>query len=58
MCDILLKNHTFGILMAKNKDGNEIGTIIEVDDLLTQIAKQRTAKKEPVKSKKKAVKKD
>jgi hypothetical protein len=31
--------------MAKNKDGNEIGARIEADDLLTQIAKQRIAKK-------------
>lgn len=44
--------------MTKNKDGNEIGKIIEADDLLTQIAKQRTAKKEPVKAKKKAAKKE
>ena len=38
--------------MAINKDGNEIGVIIEADDLLTQIAKQRNAKKVPVKAKK------
>ena len=42
--------------MAKNKDGNVIGSVIEADDLLTQIAKQRTAKKAPVKAKKKAAK--
>ena len=41
--------------MAKNKDGNETGVIIEVDNLLTQIAKQRTAAKKP---KKKTVKKE
>jgi hypothetical protein len=44
--------------MAKNKDGNEIGVIIEADDLLTQIAKQRAAKKaEAIKPKKKKAKK-
>ena len=31
--------------MAKNIEGNDIGVIIEADDLLTQIAKQRIAKK-------------
>jgi hypothetical protein len=31
--------------MAKNIEGNEIGVIIEADDLLTQIAKQRVSKK-------------
>ena len=31
--------------MAKNIEGNEVGVIIEADDLLTQIAKQRIAKK-------------
>lgn len=31
--------------MAKNIEGNEIGVIIEADDLLTQIAKKRIAKK-------------
>ena len=40
--------------MAKNKEGNEIGVIIEADDLLTQIAKQRTAKKVTTKKKTKA----
>ena len=44
--------------MAKNKEGNEIGVIIEADDLLTQIAKQRTAAKakalKPKKKNKKA----
>ena len=44
--------------MANNKEGNEIGVIIEADDLLTQIAKQRVAvKKELSKPKKKASKK-
>ena len=31
--------------MAKNIEGNEVGVIIEADDLLTQIAKKRIAKK-------------
>lgn len=31
--------------MAKNIEGNDIGAIIEADDLLTQIAKQRITKK-------------
>tara|TARA_R110002096_G_scaffold302352_1_gene497286 strand:- start:319 stop:459 length:141 start_codon:yes stop_codon:yes gene_type:complete len=45
--------------MSKNKDGNEVGVIIEADNLLTQIAKQRTAAKaEAAKPKKKAVKKE
>jgi len=44
--------------MAKNKEGNEIGVIIEADDLLTQIAKSRVAaKKKAVKPKKKTTKK-
>jgi len=43
--------------MSKNKEGNEIGAIIEADDLLTQIAKARTVKKEVEKPKKKTVKK-
>jgi len=43
--------------MAKNKDGNDIGVIIEADDLLTQIAKARTTKKEAEKPKKKPAKK-
>ena len=30
----------------KNKDGNEIGVVIEADDLLTQLAKARVAKKQ------------
>jgi len=43
--------------MAKNIEGNEVGVIIEADDLLTQIAKQRIAKKvTPSKPKKKAAK--
>ena len=43
--------------MAKNIEGNELGVIIEADDLLMQIAKQRIAKKvTPSKSKKKAAK--
>jgi len=43
--------------MAKNKEGNEIGVIIEADDLLTQIAKARNAKKTvTAKPKKKTVK--
>ena len=33
--------------MSVNKEGNEIGQIIEADNLLTQIAKQRVAKKTP-----------
>ena len=46
-----------GFIMAKNKEGNEIGVIIEADDLLTQIAKQRTsAKAKALKPKKKAKK--
>ena len=45
--------------MAKNKEGNEIGKIIEADDLLTQISKQRALKKKAdSKPKKKAPKKD
>ena len=44
--------------MAKNKEGNEIGAIIEADDLLTQIAKNRAAAKAELnKPKKKAAKK-
>ena len=39
--------------MAKNEEGNEVGVIIEVDDLLTQIAKKRQAAK-AVKAPKKA----
>jgi len=43
--------------MAKNTEGNEIGLIIEADDLLTQIAKKRIAKKVvPSKPKKKTAK--
>lgn len=41
--------------MNLNKDGNAIGVIIEADDLLTQLSKQRAAKKKdqqkPVKKK-------
>tara|TARA_R110000851_G_scaffold4689_1_gene19371 strand:- start:4334 stop:4507 length:174 start_codon:yes stop_codon:yes gene_type:complete len=33
--------------MSVNKEGNEIGQIIEADNLLTQIARQRVAKKTP-----------
>ena len=36
-------------MMAVNDDGNEIGVIIDGDDLLTKIAKARIAKKEPAK---------
>lgn len=44
--------------MDKNKEGNKIGVIIEADDLLTQIAKQRVAKKQAsLTTKKKVVKK-
>ena len=44
--------------MAKNKEGNEIGVIIEADDLLTQIAKNRASNKaKESKPKKKASKK-
>ena len=45
--------------MATNKEGNEIGVIIEADDLLTQLAKLRSANKAEVTKpkKKKAVKK-
>ena len=43
--------------MAKNIEGNDIGVIIDADDLLTQIAKQRLAKKAaPSKPKKKPTK--
>jgi hypothetical protein len=32
--------------MSINSEGNEIGVVIEADNLLTQIAKQRLAAKE------------
>tara|TARA_R110000850_G_scaffold140956_1_gene262549 strand:+ start:407 stop:559 length:153 start_codon:yes stop_codon:yes gene_type:complete len=45
--------------MAVNEEGNEVGVIIEADDLLTQIAKARlpSAAEEPKKAPRKAAKK-